>query len=106
MVEQQARRHVFDVLRKIPEPFHLYLTNYQPGNVIWNYLEQTKTNLSTTPAPITKVFPVSKLIYLSPDATEDLEDFKPDDILVVGGMVDKSLKKNASLIHAKRLGIR
>ena len=62
--------------------------------------------MTSTEAPFTTVFPRSNLIYLTPDASDDLEDFKADDIFVIGGLVDKVLRKNCSLVHAKKLGIR
>lgn len=40
-----------------------------------------------------KVFPISDLIYLSPDGSEDLEEISPEKVYVIGGFVDRSVNK-------------
>jgi len=47
----------------------------------------------------------SKVIYLSPDSDEVLEDVTVDDIIVIGGFVDKPVCKFKSLFKAKELDI-
>merc|ERR1712226_1031703 len=44
--------------------------------------------------------------YLSPDAQQDLEDFNPDDIFIIGGLVDKRMKRFCSLQRANKAGVR
>jgi Trm5-related predicted tRNA methylase len=52
-----------------------------------------------------ELFPPEKLVYLSPDSRTDLV-YKPDDIYVIGGLVDPGTENPATLSTAKRLGIR
>lgn len=54
-----------------------------------------------------ETFPELKqqLVYLSPDANEDLEGFEEDKIYVIGGIVDKAVKTGLSKNKAGRLGI-
>ena len=40
-----------------------------------------------------------EFIYLSPDAEEDLEDVSEDKIYIVGGLVDRTVVKNRSMIR-------
>lgn len=55
---------------------------------------------------ITEVFPHDQIVYLTPHCREDLGSFNPDDIYVVGCMVDKANNDPLSLAKAKRMGIR
>ena len=47
-----------------------------------------------------------EMIYLSPDAEEDLEDVNKEQGYVIGGFVDRVVRKNTSLDRAKELGIK
>jgi hypothetical protein len=42
-----------------------------------------------------------KLIYLSPDALDPLETVDIDTAYVIGGLVDRTVKKNVSLSRAR-----
>jgi hypothetical protein len=42
-----------------------------------------------------------KLIYLSPDALDPLETVDIDTAYVIGGLVDRTVKKNASSSRAR-----
>jgi tRNA (guanine9-N1)-methyltransferase len=42
-----------------------------------------------------------KPIYLSPDASEELLEIDPDAAYVIGGLVDRTVIKNASLNRAE-----
>lgn len=44
-------------------------------------------------------------VYLSPDAEEELEEVGEDSAFVIGGLVDRTVQKNASLNRARELGI-
>ncbi|XP_031635378.1 mitochondrial ribonuclease P protein 1 homolog [Contarinia nasturtii] len=59
-----------------------------------------------SPNDITDVFPVEKLVYLSPDAPDALEQFNADDCYVLGAIVDKGNRQPLTLAKSKRLGIR
>ena len=47
-----------------------------------------------------------KIVYLSPDATESLKEFKDDEIYIIGGIVDKTIKTGLTMEKAKKLGIK
>lgn len=46
-----------------------------------------------------------KLIYLSPDAELPLEKIEPDTGYIIGGLIDRTIIKYASLNRAKSFGI-
>ncbi|KAG3252493.1 hypothetical protein PI124_g2914 [Phytophthora idaei] len=56
-------------------------------------------------ASVAEHFPPEELIYLSPDSPNVLEKMDPTKIYVIGGIVDKSRKKGASLNAATEAGI-
>lgn len=55
---------------------------------------------------VTEVFPKEQLVYLTPHCRTDLQEYNPDDIYIIGGMVDKKNNEPLSLAKAKRQGLR
>ena len=53
----------------------------------------------------TELFPKENLVYLSPDS-RNLLKYNPNDIYIMGGLVDRSVEKNASLAKAESKNIR
>lgn len=51
-------------------------------------------------------YPHDKIVYLSADGDETLEDLKKDEIYIIGGIVDRNRYKFLTLEKAKRLGFR
>ncbi|KAH6914780.1 guanine-1-methyltransferase-domain-containing protein [Coprinopsis sp. MPI-PUGE-AT-0042] len=47
-----------------------------------------------------------KVVYLTADCDEELTELKPDEIYVIGGIVDHNRYKNLCLNKAKELGVR
>lgn len=53
------------------------------------------------------LFPRTSLVYLTPDAREEMYEFDPTAIYIIGGFVDKySPSKGISLSKARRQGLR
>ena len=48
---------------------------------------------------------LSKVIYLSPDADQAIEEFDLDHIYVIGGLVDNTIQKNQSKLQANEAGV-
>ena len=46
-----------------------------------------------------------KPVYLSPDAPEPLTHIDPDAVYIIGGLVDRTVIRNASYNRAEQLGI-
>ena len=51
-------------------------------------------------------YPLDKIVYLSADGDETLEDLKKDELYIIGGIVDRNRYKFLTLQKAKRLGFR
>lgn len=47
-----------------------------------------------------------KVVYLSPDAENELEEFKPDEIYVIGGLIDDTIHLNLTKDKARDMGVR
>ncbi|XP_031635411.1 mitochondrial ribonuclease P protein 1 homolog [Contarinia nasturtii] len=102
--------HSFAHNRMDRKPFVLNLCNMSPDSKLWPILSHKLTNFeklpwNISPNDITDVFPVEKLVYLSPDAPDALE-FNADDCYVLGAIVDKGNRQPLTLAKSKRLGIR
>ncbi|XP_037805963.1 mitochondrial ribonuclease P protein 1 homolog [Lucilia sericata] len=54
----------------------------------------------------TEIFPKENLVYLTPHCRTDLVEYNPDDVYIVGAMVDTINNEPLSLAKAKRLGLR
>ena len=46
------------------------------------------------------------LVYLTADSEHELEDFKDDEVYIIGGIVDRNRYKNLTLNKANEQGIR
>ena len=96
---------------KIPEPFHLYVTQFEESSRVYRFLDKYVNGVEHVGATVTslscvQVFPAKQLVYLSPDSPHDLEEYDPEDIFVIGGLVDKIVRKGASFDVARTHKIR
>lgn len=55
---------------------------------------------------VTDVFPRDRLVYLTPHCENDLETYDPNDIYIIGGLVDKHHCYPVSREKATELGLR
>ena len=78
-----------------PEPFAIHLTSYDPNcdrcsiltKAIKNIMEDDSTVLVTKKSYL-ELFPKERLLYLSPDSKNDLMKHDPNNIYVIGGLID------------------
>ncbi|KAH8297427.1 hypothetical protein KR044_011710, partial [Drosophila immigrans] len=99
--------------RQNDQPFDLH---YCSTNFKGNCMQILKRYIPTMLNPefpmnvhsecFTEVFPKKQLVYLTPHCREDLVSYDPDDIYIVGAMVDTVNNEPLSLAKAKRLGLR
>ncbi|CAF0725294.1 unnamed protein product, partial [Didymodactylos carnosus] len=78
---------------------HLVLTNWSNNSPLTKECQRVnsgfdKYNLTLNEKPVHEAYPTERLIYLSPNASNELETINQDDICVIGGLVDESVKKN------------
>ena len=80
-----------------PEPFAIYLTSYDPNcdkcsiltKAIKNIMDDDSTVVVTEKSYL-EVFPQQRLLYLSPDSKNDLMKHDPNNIYVIGALIDTS----------------
>lgn len=95
------------------EPFDLHLCNASRDSRLMQYLIKINPALydDTHPIHVTDksyldVFPHKELVYLTPNAREELEEFSEDEIYIIGAMVDRSDPRPLSMAKAKRENLR
>ncbi|XP_058053819.1 mitochondrial ribonuclease P protein 1 homolog [Anopheles bellator] len=103
----------FAVNRAHPEPFNVHHCNANFRKTTMHALEkhlgqmhQPEFPFNVTEQSYMEMFPKERLVYLTPHCKTDLEEFNPDDIYIVGAMVDKTSQEAVSLGKAKKLGLR
>ncbi|CAG7838643.1 unnamed protein product [Allacma fusca] len=99
---QQIRR-VYSSNRVAENPLHLYLTSLGESSPLFKICCQLNSGfeqyvIDRTGKSVTELFTDVKdeVVYLSPDAKVELEEFHPGRIYVVGGIVDETTRKNIS----------
>jgi len=94
--------------RTFREPFQLHITGVDDDTKSALIKEQGDfTSANITSQSHLDMFPVEKLVYLSPDSKNDLISFKSDDIYVIGGIVDDEKNRAPlTLSAAKKMNIR
>ena len=100
--------------RECPQPMKLHFTNYPEHkmdryktNIFKQMLESSALNPEKlTTKSYLDLFPRKRLVYLSPDSKEVLWKYNPDDVYIIGGLVDLDYKSKESLAIAKQQGIR
>ena len=95
--------------RECPEPFHLHFTNFDPKSMkqVVNAkldIDELIPDTFTEKSP-TELFDPSKLVYLSPNS-KDYYEYNPEDICIIGGLVDNSIQSKVSLAKAKTMSVR
>ncbi|KAI8038789.1 hypothetical protein M5D96_008697 [Drosophila gunungcola] len=95
------------------EPFDLHYCNAHLESRTMKTLQRfipTMLNpefpMNVHPQCFTELFPKQNLVYLTPHCREDLVTYNPDDVYVIGAMVDTMNNEPLSLAKAKRLGLR
>lgn len=105
-------RWVYSDNRKHIKPMDLHLCGVKTDSIIINNLSGQVPSLLKKGSPTrlhsecyTELFPKERLVMLTPDSDQLLE-YNPDDIYVVGGIVDFGRADPLTLAKAKKLGIR
>lgn len=97
-----------NAVKKGDFPIHLNLCSYT-GNIKieGEKMGFDKVNISYHEKPVEVVFAntTGQLVYLSPDAEEELESFEPENVYIIGGLVDNQIQKNASMDRATEMKV-
>ncbi|KAG6617325.1 tRNA (guanine-N(1)-)-methyltransferase [Phytophthora cinnamomi] len=98
----------YGAIKQMPDPFQLLLCN--PSEQLEHSLERFGASnwhiqWRRGADSVAEHFSPEELVYLSPDSPNVLEKMDPTKIYVIGGIVDKSRKKGATLDAATDAGI-
>lgn len=95
------------------DPFDLHYCNVNLDSICTKALNRYIPTMFNTEFPMnvhekcfTELFPKENLVYLTPHCRTDLEVYNPDNVYIVGAMVDTVNNEPLSLAKAKRLGLR
>ena len=92
-------RHSYGAIRKSAVPVALHLTSYASDGCIATNIAKQKSDswcIHRHSEPVEDVFELCDMVVLSPDA-EDVLDEVPGKVYVIGGIVDKNIKKQITL---------
>lgn len=101
----------FKIIRSRPEPFDLWLCNYNKDGLLAGYINDALAcrehgwSHNTAKESPAEIFDRKKLVYLSRDAPKNLEYFDPETIYIIGALTVMDDHKRLSHIRAKELGL-
>ncbi len=95
-------------------PFHLYFLSLKPeGRILRKCCEKNSGFLdyclTFDGRGVAETFVddhPDRIVYLSPDAAEELTDLDPSSVYVIGGLVDDSVQSRVSWDYAQSAGLR
>ncbi|KAJ6647026.1 Mitochondrial ribonuclease P protein 1 like [Pseudolycoriella hygida] len=102
----------FATNRKNREPFDLHFCNVNFNSQTMQHLERIFPGVRSEKLPLNlhegsylELFPHSQLVYLTPHCKEELTEYDPNKIYIIGAMVDKSNADPLSLAKAKKFNL-
>ncbi|KAL7875709.1 hypothetical protein AOLI_G00106720 [Acnodon oligacanthus] len=103
-------RRLYGSNKKTQQPFHLFLTDMKKDGLL--YRECIRMNagflnylIDVTEDSWIELYSSEDIIYLTPDASEALEQVDDDKVYILGGLVDESIQKKISYTRAEELGV-
>lgn len=107
LFEQFLMAHGSNKVHK--DPFHFVLCNHKEGSHFQKIFENSCTNRSSEEYLFTlksehylDLYPHKDLVYLTPDAPNELTTFDHSAVYIIGGLVDKVNARPLTLAKAKR----
>ena len=96
----------YGVNKKMGQPFELYLCRMSKDGAILQECQRQLMGFDSFPIVQSEkhpceLFDCSKLVYLTPDAKDDLLTLEQDRIFIIGGLVDEHINKRVCLEHAR-----
>lgn len=93
------------------QPFHLHLCGLEEHGQLNKYLNTkfpgfSKLPITTTEKSYLDLYPHDRLVYLSPNSRNVLKEYNPDDVYIIGGIVDLGGAEPLTFSKAKKEGIR
>uniref|UniRef100_T1J691 RNA (guanine-9-)-methyltransferase domain-containing protein 1 n=1 Tax=Strigamia maritima TaxID=126957 RepID=T1J691_STRMM len=106
-------RNLYDENKRSRDPFDLYLCNLEAKTKFEEKIGKAIGNLGTNKCLVTAsdksyldIFPKSKLVYLTPDCRNDLDEFDFDSVYIIGGLVEQGMRVPLAMAKAKKEGLR
>lgn len=101
---------LYGVNKKADTPAHVYFAGFDKNGELYQECIQKidgfeKYQVEMTEVPVLELFDTNDIIYLTPDATDMLEELDKDKVYVIGGIVDESVIKNLSKQRADAANI-
>jgi len=96
----------YGINKKMGQPFELYLSRLSRDGVILRECQRQLMGFDSFPIIQSdkhpcELFDHNKLIYLTPDAKNELLTLEQDKVYIIGGLVDEHISKRVSLNHAR-----
>jgi tRNA (guanine9-N1)-methyltransferase len=102
--------YLYGFMRRIERPCHVWIANLEESmrQLIFRMGNASAWPMHFHAESVLELFPPDKhrIVYLSPDATDALDDVVADTVYVIGGIVDRNRLKHATRVEAEQLGIR
>nr|XP_022321342.1 tRNA methyltransferase 10 homolog B-like [Crassostrea virginica] len=101
---------LYGVNKKADVPAHVYFAGFDKNGELYQECIRKidgfeKYQVEMTAAPVSELFDVKDVIYLTPDAEDMLEELDKDKVYIIGGIVDESIIKNLSKQKADAFNI-
>ncbi|XP_052223250.1 tRNA methyltransferase 10 homolog B-like [Dreissena polymorpha] len=96
--------------RRADKPAHIYLTGLKKGGQLYQEMVNKNSGFENYLIDLAEkthveLFPLDRIVYLSPDSCTPLDDIDQEKIYVIGGLVDEGIKKNATQYRALEANI-
>ena len=96
------------------QPFHFHFCNVKSNSETYKKLSlalggEDKLNvlpITITSASYTDCYPKEKLVYLTPNSPNVMKEINPDDVYIIGGIVDLAVEDKLTYAKAKKEQIR
>jgi tRNA (guanine9-N1)-methyltransferase len=99
--------HMYGHMRRVDRPCHLWIASLDDSmrQLIFHIDNANTWPIHYRSETVLELFPLDKhrVVYLSPDATDLLEDVTADTVYVIGGIVDRNRLKNCTATRLARL---
>ncbi|XP_053226524.1 tRNA methyltransferase 10 homolog B [Podarcis raffonei] len=99
-------RRLYGSNKKAQAPFWIYLTGFVQNSPIYEACQRMNDGFASYLMDVTSesyldLFPLERIVYLTPDSENALEEVDPQKVYILGGLVDESIKKRLTFQRAQ-----
>lgn len=106
-------KNVFSINRKNRQPFGMHFCNANMEHSTMKIIQELMPKmlkssfpLECHPESVGELFPLDRLIYITPYSTNIIQEYNPVDLFVLPGFIDSGNDGPITLARAKELGVR